>query len=311
MNSSPAARLARWPEVGLPTIEGTFPTAHADPINTAPSGRPVVGLVLGGGAVRGAAHIGVLRVLGREGIRFGVVTGVSVGALVGAGYSAGLDAEEMSEIARGIRRRDLARLGLLKTGMSLLETPLLISEIADRLGNRPIEDLHPRFGAVACNLATGEPVLLDRGPIGPALRASIAIPGVFPPVRIDGQMLVDGGLCDNVPVAAARKLGAQIVVAVEVGATSAAVTQPGNVIGVLRAATRVGRRLPNLATYQADIVIRPDTTSLSRTDLKGIANLEAAGERAAEEALSTLRATLGQRVSGWHPDGGDHPEFDS
>lgn len=149
-----------------------------------PRPRRRLGLALGGGAVRGAAHIGVLRVLEREGIEVDVVVGTSVGALVGAGHAAGLTPTEMSEIARGVRARDRARIGLLRSRISLLETPSFLATVEDRLGDRWIEDLDPRFGATTCDLRTGEPVCITAGSIGPALRASTAVPGIFPPVRV-------------------------------------------------------------------------------------------------------------------------------
>jgi len=179
--------------------------------------RPLVGLALGGGAARGWAHIGVIRELQRLGIEPDVVCGTSAGALVGAIYlGGGLDWFE--EWLRGLGRREMVRrldVSLLGGG-GLVEGKRLMDFLREHLGDPPIETLPKPFAAVASDLANGREVWLREGPVLGAVRASIALPGLFTPVERDGRWLVDGGLVNPVPVSVCRALGAEVVIAVNV-----------------------------------------------------------------------------------------------
>ncbi len=179
---------------------------------------PRLGIALGGGAALGFAHIGVLRVLIREGLAPDLVAGTSMGALVGAAYACGrLDA--MEEVARSIDWRRALALTDLSIGRSgLLEGDSILAEIHRQLGAGPIESLPIPFAAVATDLITGTRRVLDRGDLAAAVRASISLPGIFVPVRAGDALLVDGGLMDNVPVSVAREMGADLVIGVDVTA---------------------------------------------------------------------------------------------
>lgn len=171
---------------------------------------------MGAGAARGWAHLGVIRTLHEAGIRPDLVCGTSVGALVGAALACG----RIDELERWIRRLgNFGLLGLIDTGFStggFIAGAKLMGAFGRHIADCEIEDLDIPFAAVATDIESGREVWLKRGPLTTAVRASIAVPGVFAPVLIDGRWLVDGGLVNPVPVSTARALGADLVIAVNV-----------------------------------------------------------------------------------------------
>jgi NTE family protein len=173
-----------------------------------------IGLALGGGAARGFAHIGILRVLMANGIVPDVVVGTSIGAVAGGCFAAGhLDA--FQDWAQGLTKRGvLSYLDVSLGGSGLISGGKLIARLEQTLGDIAIEELPARFAAIATELGTGHEIWLTRGRVVDALHASYALPGIFTPVRLGGRWLVDGALVDPVPVAAARALGARMVIAV-------------------------------------------------------------------------------------------------
>jgi NTE family protein len=179
--------------------------------------HPKIGLALASGGARGAALTGTMKVLHREAIPISVVAGSSIGALVGAAYAVGIPVEEVEREWLGT---DVPRLfrGFLPTfpRAGLSSGSELRKILAELLGEGQIEDLPVPFAAVACDIDTGEAVVLSRGSLVDAIRASTAIPGIFHPVRWGKRLLVDGGLVDPLPVRSCRDLGAEFVIAVDV-----------------------------------------------------------------------------------------------
>jgi NTE family protein len=183
-----------------------------------PVERPTVGLVLGGGAARGFAHIGVLRTLVAKGINPDVVVGTSIGAVAGGCFAGGA-LDTLEEWARSLTVRGvLGYLDVSLSGSGLIGGNRLASRLEAALGKTLIEDLPTHFAAIATEVKTGHEIWLTHGRLVEALRASYALPGIFPPVRIGGRWLVDGALVNPVPVSAARALGARVVIAVNVNA---------------------------------------------------------------------------------------------
>lgn len=176
--------------------------------------KPIIGLALGSGAARGWAHIGVLSELRERGIEPAVVCGTSIGAFVGAAYVAG-HLEQLDKWVRSLTRRDIIRYmdvqmfaGGLITGISQKKM------IREKMGDVKIESLKIPFASVATNLKTGREVWFQQGSILDAVHASVALPGLFSPVHVNDQWMVDGGLVNPVPVSVCRALGAEIVIAV-------------------------------------------------------------------------------------------------
>jgi NTE family protein len=190
--------------------------ANDSPLEPA-SQRPSIGLVLGGGAARGFAHVGVIRALLARGIVANVIAGTSIGAVVGGCLAAGkLDEAEQWARSLSSRRRVLSYLDVSLTGSGLLGGSRLADQLAKTVGDVSIEELPVRFAAIATEIETGHEIWLTRGRLTDALRASYALPGIFPAVELGGRWLVDGALVNPVPVSAARALGARLVIAVNV-----------------------------------------------------------------------------------------------
>ena len=178
------------------------------------SERPTIGLALGGGGARGFAHIGVIRTLLAHGIEPDIIVGTSIGAVVGGCQAAGrLDVLE--DWSRGLTKRGL--LGYLDISIAaggLIGGGKLAARLQEALGDTHIEALPIRFASITTEVGTGHEIWLTRGGLVDAMRASYALPGIFPPVALDGRWLVDGALVNPVPVSAARVLGARLVIAV-------------------------------------------------------------------------------------------------
>ncbi len=182
------------------------------------SGGPSIGLVLGSGAARGFAHIGVMRALLAHGIKPDIIVGTSMGALVGGCYATNqLDALETWSRSLTMRRI-IGYLDVKIGGSGLISGGRLATELQASIGEADIEKLPIRFAAIATEIGTGHEVWLTRGSLSLAVRASYALPGIFAPVHLGGRWLVDGALVNPVPVSAARALGARVVIAVNMDA---------------------------------------------------------------------------------------------
>jgi len=182
--------------------------------------RPSIGLAFGGGAARGFAHIGVLRTLVAHGIVPDVIVGTSIGAVVGGCYAA-RQLDTLETWARKLTVRSvLGHLDISLSGSGLIRGAHLAKQLELALSDTRIDDLPIRFAAIATEFNTGHEIWLTRGRLAEALRASYALPGIFPPVLIGGRWLVDGALVNPVPVSAARALGARLVIAVNLSADS-------------------------------------------------------------------------------------------
>jgi NTE family protein len=176
---------------------------------------PCIGLALGSGAARGLCHIGVLKVLEREKIRINCLAGTSIGAFIGALYAAGMSPEQMEEVATGLDWKRLARLidPVVPTA-GLIDGAQVAEFMAKLLPARTFEELRMPLAVTATDVETGEALIIRRGNLVDALRAAIAFPGIFTPVRFGDRFLIDGGLCNPVPVDAVKQLGAKNIIAV-------------------------------------------------------------------------------------------------
>lgn len=245
-----------------------------------------IGLALGGGAVLGAAHIGVLQAVDETDLTVTHLAGTSMGALVGSLYAFGLSGKEIEAFAEDLRWPDLTRLAPSKLG--LLSMARLEGFLRRHLGDVRMEDAHIPLALVATDISTGEKVVLTEGELATAASASACVPGLFIPVERDGHLLVDGGLLENLPVSPLRKWGVERVLAVDVH-MGRRFHRPGNLAEVLANALDIA--LANAAQEQAraaDLVITPDTTSWSRSQMQDIPALVREGYRATKERLSRL-----------------------
>jgi len=176
--------------------------------------RPTIGLALGGGSARGWAHIGVVKTLIAAGLEPDIVAGTSIGAVAGACYVTD-NLDRLEEFARSLtRRRIFGFLDFNFAGSGLITGQRLSGQLENHLKGKMIEDLVPRFVAIATELGTGHEVWLKKGDLVTALNASFALPGIFKPVEVNGQWMIDGALVNPIPVSVCRALGARIVIAV-------------------------------------------------------------------------------------------------
>ena len=266
-----------------------------------PTVRPArLGLALGGGAVRGAAHVGVLAVLEREGIRPDVVAGVSGGAIVGAGIAAGVSAAEMFEAFHRANWLQIAVPAWL-SHLSMLDFSPLGALIEKVTSTTDFERLQLPFAAVACDLLTGRRVMIDAGPLREAIVASSAIPGIFEPVHRGGQMLVDGGLVDNVPVQAALDLGADYVLGVNIMPLAADVSEPKELRDVILLSWEIVQHQCDASRLQPDLLVTPAVGAISPWDFSRVSEAYEAGFVAMEAALPQLRADLARGVTSVPP----------
>lgn len=235
---------------------GQRPDLDAAPPPRPREERPALGLALGGGAARGFAHIGILRVLEKNGILPRVVTGTSIGAVVGGVWAAGkLDALEEWALSL-TKRRVLGMLDFALGGAGLIGGRRLVDMMRDKVGDIAIEDLPLVFGAIATELGTGHEIWLTRGDFVEALRASYALPGIFTPVNVGGRWLMDGALVNPVPVSPARALGARLVMAVnlnsDVFGRGTVVHDHGGIVGHVADAAITGKRRTLMARLSPD-----------------------------------------------------------
>src|SRR5215471_12718593 len=180
--------------------------------------RLSIGLVLGGGAARGFAHIGVLRTLISHGIRPDVITGTSIGAVVGGLFAAG-ELDTFEDWCRQLtRRRVLSYLDFRFGGSGLISGSRLAGKLEEVLGKMSFADLSMRLAAIATEIGTGHEIWLTRGRLSEAIAASYALPGIFPPKLIGGRWLMDGAMVNPLPISAARALGARLVIAINLNA---------------------------------------------------------------------------------------------
>jgi NTE family protein len=270
--------------------DGVAPPAPVPEIKIPP---PRIALVLGGGAAKGFAHIGVIKALEAQGIQPEVIVGTSAGSLVGALYAAGNDGFALQRIALDLNESMFSDWSLPDRGF--LKGEALQQFVNKSVQNRPLEKLNRTIAVVATDLQSGEAVAFQRGDTGMAVRASSAVPGVFQPVRINGRDYVDGGLVSPVPVKIARRLGVDIVIASDISAKPSLRPIEGTLDILLQTFTIMGNSIASEELNGADVVIRPDVSKLNSTDFQSrhLAILE--GEQAGQAAIPQLRQKLAER----------------
>ncbi len=251
--------------------------------------RPRVGLALGGGFARGIAHVGVLKVLHDNQIPIDCIAGTSVGALVAAAYAGEVPFERMQQLAAATHFTDFGRLTL--SWMGLASNDRLERYLRRYSSVSRFEELKTPLTIAATDLDTGQAVYFSEGPIGPALRASCAYPGLFLPVEYQDRMLVDGFLAAPLPVDPLRRMGAEVVIAVPL--ESASFSRPNNMAGVISRSFAIMQRYAHQDWRgKADLVIEPDVKNFAWDDFQQAPQLVAAGEVAALAALPRIRAKL-------------------
>ena len=257
-----------------------------------PKTPPKIGLALGGGAARGFAHVGVIQVLEEAGITPVLVTGTSAGSLVAALYASGKNGAQLQKVAESMEESTIADWTLPFFGRGVLRGEALAKYVNAQVGQKLIEAMPMPLGIVATDLNSGNDMLFQRGDTGTAVRASSSVPAVFTPVKINGHEYVDGGLSSPVPVRAARKMGAELVIAVDISSPPEASSASGTIEVLLQTFSIMGKSINGFELKDADVVVRPVLTGVSSSDFSSRKRSIEAGRQAMLQALPQLRLTI-------------------
>ena len=256
--------------------------------------KPSLGLALGGGAIRGAAHIGILRALEEYDFHPDFIAGTSIGSFVGCLYAFGMKPLEIRKLIAGMHWLDVSSFTLSKSG--LLSNQEAGNLIKKHIGDVNIEDSHVPLSIVTGDLTTGETVVLREGSAAAAVMASTCIPGIFIPHTIDGRMLVDGGIVENVPVPTVESMGADVIVGVDLNG-SLHYQKPEDIIDILLNSFDIAiDGKTSMQVSRADVLIRMDLSHYSRSDTGKVYELYAEGYRSGALAIRSIRTAM--RIKG-------------
>jgi NTE family protein len=290
------ALLAGCKTVEPPPVVTPVPVAPVPAVVQPPSPPPMpkIALVLGGGAARGFAHVGVIRVLEQEKVPIALVVGTSVGSLIGALYAHDQNSFELEWTAFELEKDDLFDYGLVSAVMGLgpVKGDRLETFMKTKVPEANIEQLKVPFAAVATDLNRGTRVILDKGPIARAVHASSALPGVFEPVTLDGRMLIDGGVVDNIPISVARQKGADLVIAVDIS-ENVVNFDIANVLDVVMQSVNIMFNENVVAKKKdADVLIQPAVGDVAMADFTQKKRCMQAGIEAAKKAMPQIRKAI-------------------
>ena len=269
-----------------PSTQGQNTVSH-----TAPKPKATVALALGGGASKGFAHIGIIKVLKENNIPVKIVTGTSAGSIVGSMYASGMSPDRLELEAEILGKTDLVDLTLSTSGF--IKGEKLQNYINRKVGNRPMQQFPIKFAAVATDFESGKPVVFNVGNAGQAVRASASIPNVFQPVVIGNRKYVDGGLSQPVPVSAAKKMGANFIIAVDISARPAKNVSQGMFSYLDQTFNVMSQTALHQELGQANVVIKPQVLELG--SVGGFDQKQRAiqlGEQAARAALPEIKRKL-------------------
>ncbi|WP_215322632.1 patatin-like phospholipase family protein [Polynucleobacter sp. MWH-Braz-FAM2G] len=258
------------------------------------SKKPVIGLVLGAGAARGFAHVGVIKALEAQGIRPDIVVGSSAGSVIAALLASGATGNDLNRLALNLDEATIADWGLPFAGKfgGLIKGDALQNMVNREVQHKSIEQMRIPLGIVATELQSGKGVLFRTGNTGLAVRASCSVPGVFQPAIISGKEYVDGGLVAPVPVSYARQMGATLVIAVNISSEPVHQDASGT-LGILQQTISIMQRSINQYELKsADVVIQPQLKQMSSGDFKSRNAAILAGEVAAQEQMGLIKEKL-------------------
>jgi NTE family protein len=252
---------------------------------------PKVGIALGGGFARGLAHIGILKVLEEENIPIDFIAGTSVGSVIGAAYASGISAKELEEVASLVRFKDFSRWTFSRFGLfSNDKMSIFLRKI---LRCKTFEELKIPMAIAATDIITGDAVVFTKGDLVDPVRASCAYPGMFQPVRIGGQLLVDGLLAHSVPAAPLREMGAERVISVHLAAHWVKPGGPRHVFDVIGQCFSIAQeRMCGTWKAASDIVLQPEIGEFAYDDFVRATDLIRCGEVAARAAMPEIRAWM-------------------
>lgn len=258
---------------------------------------PKIGLALGSGAARGLAHIGVIKVLEEYNIPIDCIAGTSIGAMIGGFYASGVDIGEIEKIALKLTKQEMISLVDPSAGKGLIKGERIKSFIESNLAAKNFKDCRIPFSATATDIKTSDIVVLDSGNMADAIRASISMPLIFQPVERNGKILVDGGVGAPVPVEIARKLGADIVIAVNLDKHYINDKWQSGILEIAYDSMNIMRHyLSHYQSKEADIVINLDLKSNKWHDFVNGQNKILAGEVAMKREMPCLEELIQRKI---------------
>jgi NTE family protein len=274
--------------VQVPQSDPTPPTTPQSIVKRLPR----IGLALGGGAARGFAHIGVIQVLEEAGIHVDLVAGTSAGSLVAALYASGQNGQALQRVAQSMDEAAFSdwRWPIFKPGV--LRGEALARFVTAQVKGRQIQELPIPLGIVATDLRTGVGVLFQRGDIATAVRASSAVPAVFQPVSIDGRDYVDGGLVAPVPVSQVQKMGAELVIAVDISNDPESQDTQDTLQVLLQTFTIMGKSINSYELRFADLVVKPEKKGLASASFSSRLAAIQSGRQAMNTQMPVLRQLM-------------------
>jgi NTE family protein len=243
-----------------------------------------IGLALGGGAVLGAVHVGVLKAFEENNIKIKCIAGTSIGSLVAALFAFGMKADDIETVISDQSWLDISSVSLNRMG--LLSNNKLGQLVSKNINDKNIEDAQVPLAIVACDIVSGEKVVIKKGNVAEAVMASTCIPGIFKPITIGDHILVDGGIVENLPISPIKEFGCDTIVGVDL--TNIKNIKPKNMFDVLMNTLNI--TLKNATLIQrdhTDIVISPDLTSFNMIDTKQISELIEVGYDHANKIIET------------------------
>lgn len=245
-----------------------------------------IGLALGGGSVLGAAHIGVLRAIEEAEIEICCIAGTSIGAFIAALFAFGKSSNDIKQLTKGLDWLDISSIELSNLG--LLSNVKLGKLIVKSIGDKYLEEADLTLAAVATDISSGKKVILKKGSIVDAVNASSALPGIFKPIEINGKLLVDGAVLENVPISPLKEFGAEQIIAVDLNAKHT-YKKPENIIDVLLNAFNM--TLTNLSTLQTkdvEFIIAPDLSEFNLIETDQFEELIEKGYADTKEYLRSI-----------------------
>jgi NTE family protein len=251
---------------------------------------PKIGLALGSGGARGFAHVGVLKALAEANIKIDYIAGSSIGALVGALYGAGHDVEQLYKMATTFKRKYYLDFTVPKMGFVIGNKVKELLRILTHGKN--IEQLSPPLAIVATDLLTGEKVVFTKGSAAEAVRASVSIPGIFIPEKIDGRLLVDGGVIDRVPVSVVGEMGADLVIAVDVSSSKGQSDVHSIFDVIMQSIDIMQHEMVRFHEMTADVMIKPQVKQFSSKSFTNVKEIITIGQEETKKNIPLIRSAL-------------------
>jgi NTE family protein len=269
------------------------PVVQLPPVVQPPPKPAKIALVLGAGSLKGFAHIGVIKILESNKIPIHMIVGTSAGSAVGSLYAYGIDAFSLQKLSFSVQKDDIVDLLYIPSN-GFIKGEKLEEFINKSVNHTPMEKFKIPFYAVATDLEKGQEMIFGKGNAGTAVRASCSIPGIFRAVRISDRIYVDGGVVSPVAVEAAKRLGADVVIAVDISSAVDRTQPEGTIDTILQSINIMYSKLSSIQLAKADVVIKPKVSHIGSADFSKRHEAILEGEKAAIEALPQITAIITQ-----------------